>query len=161
MAKAKCNKPMGARYNKLFGEWLRDNGLDDINDQDRYRAIMCADHREAIEAWRATLDPVKRRKYNHPNCVWHTFRRATAPSRENRAIVRHIREREGKPVYWSQAALRRAHEAVLKSRSSDLMVLARVALQGAIRTEADLLALLETPPTHAPIKPMQAVTLAS
>lgn len=53
----------------------------------------------------------------------------------------HIGEREGKPVYWSQAALRRAHEPMVKSRSSDLLILARLALEAAIRTEADLLAL--------------------
>ena len=102
-----------------------------------------------------------RRRFNHDNAVWHSWRRATAPSPQHRAIVRHIREREGKPVYWSQAALRRAHEAMLKSRSSDLLILARLALEAAIRTDADLLALLETPPTRAPIEPMQGVTLAS
>jgi hypothetical protein len=44
--------------------------------------------------------------------------------------------------------MRRAHEAMLHSRSSDLLTLARVALQAAIRNEADLLALLSAdPPT--------------
>ena len=52
---------------------------------------------------------------------------------------------------WSQDAVRRAYESMLKSQSHDLLVLARVALQGAIRSEADLLALLpaEPPQTHS------------
>jgi hypothetical protein len=58
--------------------------------------------------------------------------------------------------------MRRAHEAMLTSRSSDLPVLARVALTAAIRNEDDLLALLDNSPTRAPAKPVpDAVALAS
>jgi hypothetical protein len=53
---------------------------------------------------------------------------------------------KGRPVYWSQAAMRRAHQAMLDSRSHDLLILARAALQAAIRNEGDLLALLPEPP---------------
>jgi hypothetical protein len=38
--------------------------------------------------------------------------------------------------------LRRAHEAMLKSKSTDLLTLARLALEAAIRNENDLLDLL-------------------
>jgi hypothetical protein len=46
------------------------------------------------------------------------------------------------PVFWPQQSLRRAHEAMLDCRSTDLLKLARVALEAAIRQEADLLDLL-------------------
>ena len=57
-------------------------------------------------------------------------------------------------MFWPQAALRRAHRAMLDSRSSDLLRLARVALEGAIRDRADLLALLDEtnpPPMKRPM----------
>jgi hypothetical protein len=38
------------------------------------------------------------------------------------------------------------HQAMLDSRSHDLLTRARVALQAAIRCEADLVALLDQPP---------------
>jgi hypothetical protein len=50
----------------------------------------------------------------------------------------------------NEDCMRRAHQAMLDSKSSDLLTLARAALQAAIRTEADLLALL---PAEPPAKP--------
>lgn len=50
-----------------------------------------------------------------------------------------------------QDFVRRAHEAMLKSRSTDLLTLARLALEAAIKTESDVLALL-TPSPHATAK---------
>jgi hypothetical protein len=43
--------------------------------------------------------------------------------------------------------LRRAHQAMLDSRSSYLLTLASAALQGAIRNEGDLVALLPPEPS--------------
>jgi hypothetical protein len=59
--------------------------------------------------------------------------------------------RNGRPIYWPQDCVRRAHEAMLKSRSSDLLTLARCALEAAIPTEHVLLELLnaEAPPRRA------------
>lgn len=57
--------------------------------------------------------------------------------------------RAGRPVFWSQAAISRAHLAMLHSKSSDFLTLARIAVQAAIRTEADLLALLADRPPPA------------
>jgi hypothetical protein len=147
---SKANRPVGARYNLAMGEWLRDNGLADISAQERYRVIMIVDNIDAISKWRDGLDDAVRRQFNHPNAVWHAWRRATAPSPQHRAITRHVREREGKPVYWLQDAMKRAHRAMLDSRSSNLLILACVALEATIRTEDDLLALLETPKARAP-----------
>ena len=55
--------------------------------------------------------------------------------------------------------VKRAALAMSDSRSSDFFVLARVALEAAIRDEIDLLELLPEPP-RTPTKPMQAVTPA-
>jgi hypothetical protein len=60
-----------------------------------------------------------------------------------------VEARNGKPVYWPQPLVRRAYEAMLKSQSHDLLVLARAALQAAIRSEADLRELLSSAPLSA------------
>jgi hypothetical protein len=57
-------------------------------------------------------------------------------------------------VYWPQAALRRAHLAMLDSRSNDLLMLARCELQAAIRNEADLLELLDDTPAPIVAEPV-------
>ena len=59
MTGAKSNKPMGYAYNKLFGEWLREQGLDEISNQERYRAIQCLERLDDIEEWRRTLPETK------------------------------------------------------------------------------------------------------
>jgi hypothetical protein len=58
----------------------------------------------------------------------------------------HTNGGHGKSIYWPQDFLRRAHRAMLDSRSSDLLTLARVALEAAIRSEIDLLELLSDAP---------------
>ncbi len=39
---AKANKPVGSRYNAAVGNWLRENGLDGISNQERCRAPSSA-----------------------------------------------------------------------------------------------------------------------
>ena len=59
-------------------------------------------------------------------------------------------QRAGKAI---QEPIRRAASAMRESRSNDLLILARVALQAAIRSEDDLFALLKdttTPPAFPP-----------
>jgi hypothetical protein len=156
MTAAKSNSPQGSRYNKLMGRWLAEHGFDGITAQERYRCVLCVEHADSIEEWRVTLAEEKRRKLNHPNAVWHAWRKATQPSATSEKIRRRIAAglaatKSGKPVYWSQEHVRRAHLALLRARSSDLLTLARAALQGAIRNEGDLLGLLAGPPA----KPVQ------
>jgi len=160
---AETNSPVGSRYNAAMGAWLMANGLDGVNNQERYRALLILENLTAISAWRAGLDEVKRRRLNHPSAIWAHWRRSTKPAEPPRQKQRVVEDaspgemvdrvhaaaeatRRGKPIYWSQAALRRAHEAMLGCGSNDLLVLARAALQGAIRCESDLLALLEPEP---------------
>ena len=52
-------------------------------------------------------------------------------------------QRAGKAIHWLQEPIRRAASAMRESRSNDLLILAHVALQAAIRSENDLFALLK------------------
>jgi hypothetical protein len=58
----------------------------------------------------------------------------------------------GRAIHWPQTALKRAAEAIREARSGDCIVLARKALEAAIRNENDLLALLpdDLPATSTP-----------
>jgi hypothetical protein len=104
---------------------------------------------DEIDPWRSELDDKARRRLNHPGAVWHAWRRACGdhkklPAQHRDAIVQREAAaaetaRRGRAVYWPQDALRRARDAMIGSRSSDLLVLARVALQAAIRNEGDLI----------------------
>jgi hypothetical protein len=97
---------------------------------------------------RAGLDDAKRHKLNHPGAVWSHWRRAktyadrSAPAVRNFVKAAMPSHKNGRPVHWPQHCLRRAHQAMLGSRSTDLLTLARVALQAAIRSQDDLLELL-------------------
>src|SRR6516162_7420959 len=62
-------------------------------------------------------------------------------------------QRAGKAIHWLQEPIRRAAAAMRESRSNDLLILARVALQAAIPSEDDPFALLKdttTPPAFPP-----------
>ncbi len=151
---AETNRTLGSRYNSEMAQWLAKHGLSDITATERYRALRCLENLDAIETWRSTLDDREMRSLNHPAACWHKWKRATAPDRAVKAdaVLQRLNAaadaaRKGKPVFWSQAAVRRAHEGMLKSRSSDLLTLARIALESAIRDAGDLLAELpENPP---------------
>jgi hypothetical protein len=150
MKAAQANRPLGSKYNGLFGTWLRSNGFDGISNQVRYRLILCIDNLGEVSAWRDGLDPKKAARMDHPGAVWHAWRRANRPPRA--AVVERITAAaemaaKGRSIHGSQDALRRAHQAMLDCRSSDLLTLARAALESAVRNENDLLQLL--PPAAA------------
>jgi hypothetical protein len=158
MQTAKTNKPLGSKYNRLVGAWLRANGFDGITNQERYRAILCAEHKTEIEAWRATLDEAKRRKLSHPGAVWSHWRHnqpgGERPQRPQRLYVAavHGRPQKGRPIFWPGETIRRAAAALRESSSRDLFILAHVALQAAIRSEDDIVELINVP-ACAPAKP--------
>jgi hypothetical protein len=144
---AKTNTPKGGRYNLLMNGWLADNGFSEVTTQERYRIVKIMENLTEVGTWRAGLDDAQRRRLNHPNAIWAHWRRATKPAARPRQRQDVAAEaRRGKPIYWPQHSLRRAHEAMLKSRSTDLLVLARLALQAAIRSESDLIELLAPGP---------------
>jgi hypothetical protein len=152
---ANAKTPHGKIYTRIFGNWLRETGFDEIRSAHRYRLLLCIENIAAIEAWRACLPEWQRNRYNHPDAVWFAHRRAVH-GEQRRPMSRPFRppnsgpRDHGRPIFWPQDSLRRAHQAMLDCRSNDLLKLARVALEAAVRTEADILALLDAHPkqTH-------------
>jgi hypothetical protein len=71
MNKAGVNRPIGATYNKAFGEILKREGLwrDKLDSTTRNQLFDLYKHRSLIEEWRAKLEPGLRRKLNHPSSV--------------------------------------------------------------------------------------------
>jgi|SRR5579872_5253634 len=63
----------GSGYNRIFSEWLQENGLSEIGKDARSRLFACSKNLVAIEAWRATLPLVERLRLNHPISVWARF----------------------------------------------------------------------------------------
>jgi hypothetical protein len=140
---AETNKPVGSRYNRLMGIWLVDHGLDDVNNQERYRALLILQNLDAISAWRAGLDEAQRRRHSHPNSVWFAWKRATAKSEPRREHVKRSAKawRPGRPIYFNQDMIRRAAMA-MRTCGPDIFRAARVCLEAAIRSESDLIELL-------------------
>jgi len=72
---AQMSPPNGSGYNRIFSQWLQENGLSDINKEARSRLFACCQNLAAIEAWRATLPLVERLRLNQPIEVWAQFER--------------------------------------------------------------------------------------
>jgi hypothetical protein len=92
------------------------------------------------------LDDAKRRRLNHPGAVWHAWKRATkgetsVPTR--RQVVKGAKAKgNGHAIHWNGDAIRRAASAIREVYSTDFYVMARRALEAAVRNEADLIELL-------------------
>jgi hypothetical protein len=78
MIEANTNRPSGARYDSIFGGWLRQTGFDALDKGARKRLLDCLEHRGEIETWRQTLPSNKRLKLNHPQAVWANWQKAIA-----------------------------------------------------------------------------------
>ena len=143
---AGTNRPVGSRYNLEMGRWLVDHQLDDINNQERYRALLILENLAAIEAWRAGLDAAQRRTLNHPGSVWAHWRRSTKIETSvptHRHVVKGGKAKgNGHAIHWNGDAIRRAASAIREVYSTDFYVMARRALEAAVRNEDDLLELL-------------------
>jgi hypothetical protein len=156
MQEASTNRPFGLRYSRLMKKWLTQNGLNDINDQERYRVILCLENLSAIEKWRNDLPWAQRVRLNNAKAVWGRWKKSTTqPKPENRASrdagsdiesleaempkERYVGRRQ---IHWDQDAIQRAAAAIRSSYSTDFIVMARRALEAAVRDETDLMALL-------------------
>jgi hypothetical protein len=120
---------------------------------------------KAISSPRAGLDDEQRRRLNRPGAVWSHWQRSikattTAPKRQH-VVKGTTSHKSGRPVYWSREMLRRAATALRECRSNDIFKMARAALEGAIRTDADLLELLNDAPVRQIKAPVAAVTHAA
>jgi hypothetical protein len=142
-----------------MGKWLRENGLDGITNQERYRALLCLENLEAIEVWHASLDDAQRRRLNHPGAIWAHWKRSTVSGetvsertgRDGKSTKPH-KGGYSRAIHWPSETLRRAASAICEARSNDCIVLAKAALAAAIRSENDLIELLEPKPPMPSIK---------
>lgn len=140
---AGTNRAVGSKYNIAVGRWLTDHQIDGIGAQERYRALKVLEHLEEIERWRNALAEEKRRTFNHPAACWHAWKRATKPATPARQYVRSAKShRGGHAIHWSGDAIRRAACAIREVYSTDFYVMARRALEAAVRNQGDLLELL-------------------
>ena len=118
----------------------------DVEQQVRSRLMLCLDHLDGIEAWRKTLDDEQRTRWAHPDTIWMHYRRSLQPVR--RPAGRHVQDtpnsdrRGGRPIFWDGDSIKRAAMALRENCSGDFYVMARKALEAAIRDEGDLFALL-------------------
>jgi hypothetical protein len=170
---AKVNAPHGARYSRALNAWLSENGFSTMAYGLRAKCCKLADNLVAIEAWRAGLPEGERDSQNNPEVILRNWRRATraetpaadvAVSQRQHVVKSDKPQRNGKPIYWPGDCIKRAALAMRESRSSDLFILAKLALEAALPSRADLLDLLNEPaPTRAPVKspmPAEAAALA-
>jgi hypothetical protein len=78
MRRSGTNQPIGAIYNRAFGEWLdAHKWARDLDKATRNHAIWCADNRPAVEAWRATLAENQRSMINHPSVTKRRYEATT------------------------------------------------------------------------------------
>ena len=172
LEEAGTDRPFGSYYTAAIGRWLRHNGFYGLDGNRGERAQM---HRmlanlPAIMIWRQSLNEEQRRRCNHPATVvlcWRrsitkaetanrkpvvakvaaTQRQHVAPSVTAEAAETETTSRYTKPraIYWSQDAIKRAAVALRQCNSNDTFVMARRALEAAIRCEGDLLELMPPP----------------
>jgi hypothetical protein len=70
MMRAGCNEPIGARYNKAFGEWLEvRKWLREIDKATRSHAMWCVDHADELARLRQNMGATKRDNANHPTTM--------------------------------------------------------------------------------------------
>lgn len=144
MAKAGCNRPYGPAYQRLMKARLEEIELEEIDSHERVGAIYLVEHQAEIERWRAGLTDMQRRRANHPNTILAHMRRGSVPRKSGPKPSLKPRPRAyARPIFWPQEFIRRSAAAIRESRSTDCFALARAALEAAIRSEADLFALLD------------------
>jgi hypothetical protein len=160
---AGTNKPYGKLYARAINAWLEANGFREMPYGIRTSCRLLADNMASIEAWREALPADKRASLNHPEVIVRSWRRASG-SAIHRAAVRRVtvpaaapRSGYSRQVFWPQDSIRRAATALRECRSSDTFVLARAALEAAIRNEGDLIAMIPPEPVAAPRRVEQGV----
>lgn len=146
MSEAKARSPHGKKYTKLMTAFLRKHGFDDIVQPARYRALLCIDNLEAIEAFRDGLTEPERLRLNHPDSVFWAWKRA---QNEGKPARKYSRPERPTTVYcrrnFDQDCIRRVAAALRLGWSTDTYKLALVALDAVSR---ELL-----PPEPKPAKP--------
>jgi hypothetical protein len=148
MAAAKTNKPMGTTYNRLMGLWLRRHELEEVDAGERCKCMRLLDQLTEIEQWRAPLTDAEKRRWNHPGAV---LARWKASMKSDRHIVArkkpagNLTTAAGKQVFWPGVMIERAAVAIHEANTNDTYILARKALEAALRGENDVQELLDQP----------------
>ncbi|MGJ5042728.1 hypothetical protein [Bradyrhizobium sp. HKCCYLRH1062] len=146
MALAKVNSPKGAAYSLRMNGWLADQGLGDISRVDQFWSMQMADNAEAIATWLDALPAAKRRRFTSPHGIVNGWQRSfQRPSPKVRNIVqkpRQVWKPKAAPIGIPGDMIQRAALALRDGWCNDVVVLARLALQAAIRSEADVIELL-------------------
>jgi hypothetical protein len=79
MRAAKTYSPRGKSYSYAFGQWLEQNGFDNIDGHDRADLFSMMDHLPSIMAWRDILTSTERLRLNHPSTVLRKWKAARQP----------------------------------------------------------------------------------
>ncbi|MGJ4888998.1 hypothetical protein ACQR1Y_12430 [Bradyrhizobium sp. HKCCYLRH3099] len=156
MVRARVNAPKGSVYALHLRDWLNENGLTGTTATERHWAIYMADHEAEIAAWRDTLPEAKRRKFVTPHGICNAWQNRAVNSMRSYNNAGHHRptwKGKGAAISFTQDHIRRAATAMRENWCNDTFRLARVALEAAIRTEADLQELIPQP---KPAKTRQA-----
>jgi len=163
MKTAKSNRPYGPAYTRAMRQWIDDNGFSAIPQTERYACHRLLENLPAITAWRDSLPPKQRLKNNHPHGVFWAWRRSlnlAPPLKKLPSAKMPPKPAKGANVYWPQDAIRRAALAMKEHRSNDWLILARAALEAAIRDTTDLDTLSTSSISQpAPSRPAEAAAL--
>lgn len=152
MVRARANAPKGAVYALHLRGWLNENGLTGTTATERHWAIYMADHEAEIAAWRDALPEEKRRKFVTPHGICNAWQNRAVKSMRSYNNAGHHRptwKGKGAAVSFTQDHIRRAATAMRENWCNDTFRLARIALEAAIRTEADLEDLIPAPSKHS------------
>jgi hypothetical protein len=151
MRQANANKPAGLRYNRMMAQWLRENGLAGISNQERYRAVLVLENLPAIERWRDGLPEDRRRKLNHPGAIWAHWYRTQKPART--CVQAAQSTVAGKlPARPTGDMLRRICAAMAATRSNDRIILAEAAYLAIKMAELEAAQLARPEPKTAKLK---------
>jgi hypothetical protein len=121
------NRPAGAVWSRTFGDWLHENGFDEIDKGARSRLQNVIDNLPSIEAWRQQMGLAQRLRLNHPTVVWQRWQAAqaapkapgdpSAPTPGNRKDAEIVRLQEELDAAQREIAqLKRGRENVTEGR---------------------------------------------
>jgi hypothetical protein len=115
MRKAGTNQPIGAAYNRAFGDWMdQHKWARDLDRATRNHAMWAAENRNEIDRWRETLAQNVRARMNHPTTMKRQFEAAhRVPVDEPKQVESPIqkRDREIERLAAENQALRKRAEA--------------------------------------------------
>jgi hypothetical protein len=130
MLRAGTNEPIGARYNKAFGEWLDlRQWLRDIDKATRSHAMWCADHVEELRRLRENMGQTLRDRSNHPTVMrrkWEASQKGEKAASEKKETKAQKVERELEAVTaerdkWKREAERDGSLFDLKNDAAPLI----------------------------------------